>query len=91
MFTPDSDDEVYCFLKVALEPAFQVVAEPGGDYFCHQQFCYRILRDSELLYELKGDFAALPQGSLVHQAISIVQEIQDANSEVNRPSPVPQS
>ena len=75
-FKPANNSEVYCFLKHTLEPRYRVIAEPSTEYYSEWKYCYRIFEDEELLYELKGDLLAIPDGELVNRAVRITQELQ---------------
>ena len=74
-FKPNNNGEVYCYLKHTLEPRFRVIAEPSADYYSEWQYCYRILDDQSLLFEMKGDFRETPAGDLANQATKIVQQL----------------
>ncbi|MEQ9411160.1 MAG: hypothetical protein RIK87_25835 [Fuerstiella sp.] len=73
----DSDADVYCLLKAALEPAYRVTAEPQTDYFAEWKFCYRIFDGDALIEELAGDFRTLPAGCLAARARDIVARLSD--------------
>ena len=76
-----SNLDVYCYLKSRLEPDYQVVAEPGADYFAQWQFCYRILRDNIVIEELSGDLRNIPENSLVKEAHNIVERLAPRTSD----------
>lgn len=79
-FQPTSDFEVYCFLKQALEPEYQVVATPSTAYYSEWLFHYDILREADVLASLVGDFRRIESGSLLAEAHALVARLKGATS-----------
>lgn len=77
MFDIQHDSEVYCWLKVQLQPRYSVIAETQPGYFSEHLFCYRVFDGETLLSELRGDFRELEPGSLVKSAQHIVEQLRE--------------
>lgn len=73
--TDPTDNEAYCYLKLHLEPRFQIVAEPSVEYFSQWMYCYRVFDGHELVHELAGDLRNQASGSLSNQAKQLVSEL----------------
>jgi len=71
-FEIESDFEFYCYLKACLPEGFSIVAEPSTAYYSDSQFHYRIFHGDELIRKLTGDFHTLEKGSLVKEAVRIM-------------------
>ncbi|MGB4738714.1 MAG: DegT/DnrJ/EryC1/StrS family aminotransferase [Fuerstiella sp.] len=78
---PATNNDVYCYLKQSLEPAFDVVSDPQVGYFAQWLFSYRILKDQQLQAELQGDFRKIPAGSLINKAQGIIRNLRSETSE----------
>ena len=79
--TLSNDYDVYCYLKQLLEPAFSVVAEPQAGYYAQWKYSYRIFDGEKQLAELTGDFRELESGGLVHQALTLIQQLSNTDSQ----------
>ena len=73
MRTIDSDLDFYCYLKANLPTAYTIVSEPSAAYYSEWLFCYKIHKQSELLWSVSGDFRTLRRGSLVRRARHILK------------------
>lgn len=70
-----SDQEVYCWLKLQLEPRLRVEAEHHPP--CSAQRFHYLIRDGDvLLAELRGDFCRLVPGELQEQARRMVAQLR---------------
>lgn len=74
-FSPNRNEDVFCYLKAALEPEYQVTAHPVAGYFAQQRFCYRVWDGRTVRHELSGDFRTLKTGELVCRATRLVSEL----------------
>jgi len=75
----ESDFEFYCYLKKNLPPRYQILSEPSTSYYSEWVFNYTILKDGEVYKKYSGDFRELNKGKLVHEARSILTELQKIN------------
>jgi hypothetical protein len=75
----DSDLDFYCYLKANLPAGYTIVSEPSAAYYSEWQFCYKVFKDTKLLWEVKGDYSKLPKGELVHKAENILSETGSKN------------
>jgi hypothetical protein len=74
MKTIGSDLEFYCYLKANLPSGYTIVSEPSADYYSEWQFCYKIYKGSQLLWDINGDFSDLQEGELTRRAENILAE-----------------
>lgn len=81
------NNQVYCWLRCTLEPAFRVVAEPETSYYSEFLYCYRVFNGNVLVKKFRGDFRDLQPGQLVAESMAFVASLQlgpDSESEKNQ-------
>lgn len=79
-FTIERDDEFYVFLKSNLPQRFQIIAEPNASYYSEWMFLYKLYDGGELIQTFEGDFRTLEKGSLIRDAVSILELIENGNN-----------
>lgn len=75
-FRPTDLNDVFCYLKMSLEPRYRVVAEPDAGYFAHQQYCYRVFDQQHSIAELAGRAGSISDTEVVRDAVALVQRLQ---------------
>lgn len=73
-FNIEHNYEFYCFLKANLPEKYKILSEPSPNYYSEWYFDYKILFNSEVIEEIKGNFNDLKQGELVRKAEEILDK-----------------
>lgn len=84
MFELQDNSEVYCWLKHQLEPHYSVVSDPQPGYFSESNYCYRVFRGQQLVWERAGDFRKLRPAELTQAAAELVASLRPPQP-VSRP------
>lgn len=75
-FEITSDLDFYCFLKIHLPDEYTIVSEPQKSYYSEWDFCYKIFKEESLFAEYNGNFKSIKKGSLVNEAMEILEKIE---------------
>lgn len=78
-FPIERDDEFYVFLKSSLPSRFRVEAEPTTSYYSEWLFRYNLYDGDVLLRTFEGDFRTLEKGTLVREAMKVLNNLEIGN------------
>lgn len=81
MFPIERDDEFYVFLKSSLPSRFRVEAEPSTAYYSEWMFHYKLYDGDMLLQTFEGDFRTLEKGTLVREAMKVLNSLEIGNKQ----------
>jgi hypothetical protein len=79
MFPIQRDDEFYVFLKSSLPSRFRIEAEPSTSYYSEWMFHYKLYEGDVLLQTFKGDYRTLEKGTLVREAMKVLNNLEMGN------------
>ena len=81
MFPIERDDEFYVFLKSGLPPKYRIEAEPSSSYYSEWMFHYNLYDGDILMQTFKGDYRTLEKGTLVREAMKVLNNIEMGNKQ----------
>lgn len=81
MFPIERDDEFYVFLKSSLPSRFRIEAEPSTSYYSEWMFHYNLYDGDVLLQAFKGDYRTLEKGTLVREAMKVLNNLEMGNTQ----------
>jgi hypothetical protein len=79
MFPIQRDDEFYVFLKSSLPSRFRIEADPSTSYYSEWMFHYKLYDGDVLLQTFKGDYRTLEKGTLVREAMKVLNNLEMGN------------
>lgn len=74
-FDPESNFDVYCWLKATLPSEYYIQSEPQAGYYSEWFYDYQVYKGNILVKRFMGNFNDLSLSQLVEEAKTFLQEI----------------